>query len=85
MRKVGIVGIGHTSFGNLSQYELIEMIAYAGQDAMQDAGVDGIDQVVVGNMGAGLLNHQTGIESAVVSTLNLEPWTFDVALCTSND
>ncbi|MBA7625441.1 hypothetical protein ES703_32871 [subsurface metagenome] len=74
MRKVGVVGIGHTKFGNLSDYELVDIMAYASLNAMEDAGIDGgIDQVIVGNMGAGMLNHQTGIESALVSTLNLEP------------
>lgn len=74
MRDVGIVGVGHTSFGNLKDYDFIEMVAYAGQDALEDADAfDAIDQVVVGNMGAGILNHRSGLESAVVSTLNLEP------------
>ena len=74
MRKVGVVGLGHTSFGNLSKYELVDILAYASMEAMEDAGIDGgIDQVIVGNMGAGLFNHQTGIESALVSNLNLEP------------
>ncbi len=74
MKKVGVVGIGHTKFGNLSDYELVDIMAYASLNAMEDAGIaGGIDQVVVGNMGAGILNHQTGIESALVSTLNLEP------------
>jgi len=74
MRQVGVVGIGHTSFGNLKKYELIEILAYAALRAMEDAGVEGdVDAVVVGSMGAGLLNHQTGVESAVVSSLNLEP------------
>ncbi len=74
MRDVGIVGIGHTSFGNLRKYELIEILAYAAQEAMEDAGVEGdVDQVVVGSMGAGILGHLSGAESAVVSTLNLEP------------
>jgi acetyl-CoA C-acetyltransferase len=74
MRKVGIFGAGHTSFGNLRKYKLSEILAYAALEAMEDAGIAGnVDQVVVGNMGSGILNHQTGVESAVVSSLNLEP------------
>ena len=74
MRDVGIVGIGHTSFGNLRKYELIEILAYAAQEAMEDAGLDkDVDQVIVGSMGAGILGHISGAESAVVSSLNLEP------------
>jgi len=74
MRKVGVVGIGHTVFGNLRDYELIDILAYASLDAMRDAGIDGgIDQVIVGNMASGMFNHQIGIETALVSNLNLEP------------
>lgn len=62
MRDVGIVGIGHTSFGNLRKYEIIEVLGYAAQEAMIDAGVEtDVDQVVVGNMGAGILGHASGI------------------------
>lgn len=74
MRKVGIVGIGHTVFGNLRDYQLVDILAYASLDAMRDAGIDGgIDQVVVGNMASGMFIHQIGIETALVSNLNLEP------------
>ena len=77
MRKVGIVGIGHTAFGNLSEFELSDIMAYASTDALEDAGIAGkkgiIDQVVAGSMGAGFLNRQSGLASALVSNLNLEP------------
>ncbi len=75
MRQVGIVGIGTTSFGNLSAYKLQEILAWSACEAMEDAGVKkgGIDQVIVGNMSAGLFNHQVGVESAMVSILHLEP------------
>lgn len=74
MRKVGVVGIGHTVFGNLRDYQLVDILAYASLDAMRDAGIDGgIDHVVVGNMASGMFNHQIGIETALVSNLNLEP------------
>jgi acetyl-CoA C-acetyltransferase len=73
MRQVGIVGIGTTSFGNLSSYELVDILAWSACEALEDAGVKEVDQVIVGNMGAGILNHQSGIESAMVSSLNLEP------------
>ena len=77
MKKVGIVGIGHTVFGNLSEFELCDIMAYASSDALDDAGILGdrgiVDQVVVGNMGAGILNHQSGLASALVSNLDMEP------------
>jgi acetyl-CoA C-acetyltransferase len=75
MRPVGIVGIGTTSFGNLSAYKLTEILAWSACEAMEDAGVKkgDIQQVIVGNMAAGMFNHQSGVESAMVSLLNLEP------------
>jgi hypothetical protein len=36
--RVGIVGIGHTRFGNSSEYDLADVMAYAATDALQDAG-----------------------------------------------
>jgi acetyl-CoA acetyltransferase len=77
MRKVAITGIGHTIFGNLSDFELVDIMAYASGDALDDAGIrknrDIIDQVIVANMGGGILNHQSGIASSLVSRLSLEP------------
>jgi len=77
MRKVAITGIGHTVFGNLSDFDLVDVMAYASGEALDDAGIrknkDLIDQVIVANMGGGILNHQTGIASSLVSRLNLEP------------
>lgn len=75
--RVGVVGIGHTAFGNLSDYELTDILAYASTDALIDAGILEerriVDQVIVGNMASGLFNHQSGIESAMVSKLDMEP------------
>lgn len=77
MRKVNIVGIGHTIFGNLSEYDLVDVMSFASLNALDDAGIlkkrDLIDQVIVGNMGGGILNHQTGIASSLVSRINIEP------------
>ena len=77
MANVGIVGIGHTVFGNLSDYELVDIMAHASIDALIDGGILEdrrlVDQVVVANMGAGILNHQSGVASALVSRLDMEP------------
>lgn len=77
MRKVAVVGIGHTKFGNLSDYDLVDVLAYASNFALDDAGIVKehklIDQVFVSNMGALKLNNQTGVASALVSRLDLEP------------
>lgn len=77
MRKVAIVGIGHTVFGNLSDYDLVDVMSFASTNSLDDAGIREnrkiIDQVLVANMGGGILNHQTGIASSLVSRIDLEP------------
>ncbi len=75
--KVGIVGIGHCRFGNSSDYDLVDVIAYSANDAFEDAGGlqlrKQVDQVFVGNMAAGMFNHQTSVASALVSRMDMEP------------
>ena len=77
MRKVGIVGIGHTVFGNLSEFDLVDVMSFASADALDDADIRKerkiVDQVFVANVGAGMLNHQTAIASSLVSRIDLEP------------
>ena len=77
MRKVAIVGIGHTVFGNLSEFDLVDIMGFASLNALEDAGIlnkrNLIDQVFVANMGGGIINHQTGIASALVSRIDCEP------------
>ena len=75
--KVGIVGIGHTRFGNSSEYDLADVMAYAATDALQDAGFlerrREIDQVIVGNMASGMFCHQSAVASSLVSRMDMEP------------
>ena len=78
MREVGIVGVGHTKFGKMSGGTFTDMLSMAATQALDDAGVKtgqghGIDQVFVSTMGAGILNKQSGIASALVDYLNLRP------------
>jgi len=77
MRKVSIVGIGHTVFGNLSDFDLVDVMGFASGNALDDAGIRDnrkiIEQVFVANMGGGILNHQTGIASSLVSRMDMEP------------
>ena len=77
MREVGIVGVGHTKFGK-SSVPFMEMLSQAALEALEDAGIKcieghGIDQVLVSSMGAGMINRQHGVASALVDTLNLRP------------
>lgn len=78
MREVGIVGVGHSKFGKFSGGTFIDMLSLAAVEALDDAGVKtgkghGVDQVFVSTMGAGILNKQSGIASALVDYLNLRP------------
>ncbi len=72
MRDVYAVGIGITSFTRL-EYPLVEIAAYPGMMALKDCGLDRIDHLYVANMGAGRINNQTGLASAVVDNLSLTP------------
>ncbi len=77
MANVGIVGIGHTRFGNSSEYDLADVLAYAATDCLKDAGFlerrKEIDQVFVANMASGMFCHQTAVASAMVSKMDMEP------------
>lgn len=75
-RKVGIVGVGHTRFGKW-EGPFTDMCCNAAVEALQDAGIEPgsryVDQLLLANMGAQTLNHQSGVASALVDLLNLRP------------
>ena len=75
MREVAIIGAGMIPFGRRDQDTLLDMLAYASLKALDDAGLGekGVDAVYVANMGAGMLQHQTAIASALVDRLSLLP------------
>ncbi|MFX1506785.1 MAG: acetyl-CoA acetyltransferase [Promethearchaeota archaeon] len=73
MREVAIVGVGMGSQWGRYDGSLIEMMAEASLDAINDAGTDEIDAVFVANMGAGRINNQTALGSALIDYLNLFP------------
>jgi len=73
MREVAIIGVGMGSRWGRYDGSLIEMMAEASLDAINDAGTDKIDALFVANMGAGRINNQTALGSALVDYLNLFP------------
>jgi acetyl-CoA C-acetyltransferase len=75
MRDVAIIGVGLIPFGRRDEDSLMDMLAYASLKALDDAGLgdQSVDAVYVGNMGGGIIQHQTGIASALVDRLNLLP------------
>ncbi|MCD4783906.1 MAG: thiolase domain-containing protein [Candidatus Eremiobacteraeota bacterium] len=80
MRDVAILGVGMTPFGRLDENDLLDLLSSASLRAMEDAGIGDtlIDAVYVANMGGGILNHQTGIASALVDNLALLPAAADL-------
>jgi acetyl-CoA C-acetyltransferase len=75
MRPVAIVGAGMIPFGRRDEDNLMDMLAYASLKALDDAGLgdQGVDAVYVANMGAGMLQHQSSVASALVDRLSLMP------------
>jgi len=75
MRPVAIIGAGMIQFGRRDEDTLMDMLAYASLNALDDAGLGDktVDAVYVGNMGAGMLQHQAAVASALVDRLSLLP------------
>jgi len=75
MRQVAIIGAGMVPFGRRENESLVEMLGKAALRAMDDAGLGdrGVDALYVGNMAAGLFNHQAAVASALVDYLSLIP------------
>ncbi len=80
MRDVAIIGAGMIPFGRRDEDSLMDMLAYASLKALDDAGLGdkSVSAVYVGNMGAGIIQHQTSIASALVDRLSLLPAAADV-------
>ena len=75
MRPVVVAGVGMIPFERRDEDSLVDMLAMAGWNAMEDAqlGDRSIDAVYVGNMASGLFNHQESVASALVDRLGLMP------------
>jgi acetyl-CoA C-acetyltransferase len=75
MRDVAIIGVGIIPFGRRDEDTLMDMLAYASLKALDDAGLGdkSVDSVYVGNMGGGMIQHQTAIASSLVDRLSLLP------------
>jgi len=75
MRDVAIIGVGMIQFGRRDEDSLMDMLANASLKALDDAGLGdkSVDAVVVGNMGSGIIQHQTAVASSLVDRLSLLP------------
>jgi acetyl-CoA C-acetyltransferase len=75
MRPVVVAGVGMIPFERRDEDSLVDMLAAASLNAMDDAGLGKrpVDSVYVGNMASGLFNRQQSVASALVDRLALLP------------
>ena len=62
-KRVGIIGVGSTKFGELWDYSFRDLITEAGTKAITDAGIDGkdIEALYIGSMSPGLFADYAGL------------------------
>jgi acetyl-CoA C-acetyltransferase len=74
-RKVAIVGIGSTKFGEFWGTSLRELVAEAGFGAAEDAGIRGkdLEMILFGNMSGGMFVGQEHVGALVADFLGLNP------------
>ena len=75
MNKVAIIGVGHTNFGRLEDNGLMDLLCEASLEAIEDANSSNrdFDSVYVGVMSPEILNHISGVASALVDRISLIP------------
>ncbi|MEM2874981.1 MAG: thiolase domain-containing protein [Candidatus Hadarchaeales archaeon] len=75
MRKVAVIGVGQTKFGELWDVSFRQMMLEAGMRALEDAGIDGgdLDALYVGNMSGGQFIKQEHIAPLIADHAGLVP------------
>lgn len=73
MRDVAVIGVGMNKWGEVWEKSLRDMIVEAGLLALDDAGVDRIDSLVVGCMSSGIFVGQEHLASLVADYLGQAP------------
>jgi acetyl-CoA C-acetyltransferase len=69
MREVAILGVGQTPVREHWELSIRELAVQAGRAALQDAGIDRVDALYVGNMTSGRLNQQRHLGALVADFL----------------
>lgn len=69
MRQVAILGIGQTPIREHWGLSIRDLAVMAGQAALEDAGLDKVDAIYVGNMTGGSLNRQRQLGTLVADHL----------------
>ena len=70
MREVAILGVGQTAVREQWDRSIRQLAVAAGRAAMQDAGVEQVDAIYVGNMTSSVLNQQMQLGALVADHLN---------------
>ncbi len=75
MRKVAVVGVGMSKFGELWDLNLRDLVVQAGINAIKDANIDGteIKALYGGTMASGRLIGQEHIAALIVDAMGLNP------------
>jgi len=75
MNKVAIIGVGHTNFGRLQDKGLMDLLCEASLEAIENSNTSNkdFDSVYVGAMSPEILNHISGVASALVDRISLIP------------
>jgi acetyl-CoA C-acetyltransferase len=71
-RDVAIIGIGMSQWGELWGMSLRDIFVQEGLEGIEDAGVDKIDAMYVGNMTAGLFNGQEHLAALMADYLGTD-------------
>lgn len=71
MRDVAVLGVGRTPVREHWELSVRDLLADAGQAALDDSGRGRVDAVFVGNMTAGTLNQQLHLGAVAVDALGL--------------
>lgn len=69
MKEVAIIGIGMTKWGELWEKSLRDIAVEAALKCLEDAGMDKVDAITVGNMSGGLFNAQEHLAPMVADFL----------------
>ncbi len=73
MREVAVIGVGMTKWGELWEKSLREIYTETALLALDDAGVDKIDSLIVGSMSSGLFIGQEHLASLLADYLGQAP------------
>lgn len=73
MREVAVIGAGMTKFGELWKMSVKDIFVEAAVKAIEDAGVDHIDSMYVGNMSGGLFVGQEHLGAVMADYLGVNP------------